>query len=155
FGDESMKVSHSLSGLSADLFIAEGKKAEAEAVAREALTIARKLGGEHSPGVIIPLRSLGTAFFEQGKFAEAEAVFREGLELERNSNFGSSHPQTAIRLSALATTLRLQGKFAEAEPLYRECLAIREKKVPDAWYTYYTRAMLGEAMVGQSRYAEA
>jgi len=58
-------------------------------------------------------------------------------------------------MSTLATTLRRQGKFAEAEPLYRECLTVREKQVPDAWFTFYTRAMLGHVLLGQKKYAEA
>src|SRR5439155_15976374 len=53
------------------------------------------------------------------------------------------------------STLRRQGKFAEAEPLYRECLAVREKKIPDAWFTFYTRTLLGQTLVGEKKYAEA
>ena len=34
-------------------------------------------------------------------------------------------------------------------------LAIREKKQPDDWTTFNTRSMLGEALNGRKRYADA
>jgi hypothetical protein len=55
----------------------------------------------------------------------------------------------------LATTLRHQQRFAEAEPLYRECLASRETNCPNAWYTHYTRAMLGATLLGKRKFDEA
>jgi tetratricopeptide (TPR) repeat protein/tRNA A-37 threonylcarbamoyl transferase component Bud32 len=50
--------------------------------------------------------------------------------------------------------LRLRA-FAEAEPILRECLTIREKNEPDQWQTFSTQSMLGEALLGQKKYAEA
>jgi tetratricopeptide (TPR) repeat protein len=61
----------------------------------------------------------------------------------------------AISFSSLGTALRRQGKLAEAEKMYRDCLAIREKKVPEAWYTYYTGTMLGGTLFDQGKYSEA
>jgi eukaryotic-like serine/threonine-protein kinase len=37
----------------------------------------------------------------------------------------------------------------------RECLAIREKTQPDVWSTFNTKSMLGEALLGQKKYADA
>jgi hypothetical protein len=52
--------------------------------------------------------------------------------------------------------LLLQAKaFAEAEPLLRECRSIREKTQPDEWTTFTTKSMLGGALLGQKKYAEA
>ena len=45
--------------------------------------------------------------------------------------------------------------FDQAEPLLRECLAIREKTQPDVWSTFNTKSMLGGALLGQKKYAEA
>jgi eukaryotic-like serine/threonine-protein kinase len=50
--------------------------------------------------------------------------------------------------------LRVEA-FADAEALLRECLAIREGQEPEAWTTFNTRSMLGEALMGQEKYAEA
>jgi eukaryotic-like serine/threonine-protein kinase len=43
----------------------------------------------------------------------------------------------------------------EAEPALRESLAIREKKEPDDWRTFNTRSLLGGALLGQKKYADA
>ena len=48
-----------------------------------------------------------------------------------------------------------QKKHANAEQVLRECLPIREKAEPDAWLTFNTRSMLGGALLGQQKYAEA
>jgi TolA-binding protein len=45
--------------------------------------------------------------------------------------------------------------YAEAEPPLRESLTIREKVQPDAWNTFNTQSMLGGAILGQKKYAEA
>jgi hypothetical protein len=37
----------------------------------------------------------------------------------------------------------------------RECLALREKRQPDDWRTFNTRSMLGGALLGQKKYADA
>jgi hypothetical protein len=45
--------------------------------------------------------------------------------------------------------------WIEAEPILRECLAIREKTDPENWRTFNTQSMLGGALLGQKKYAEA
>jgi eukaryotic-like serine/threonine-protein kinase len=52
-------------------------------------------------------------------------------------------------------SLLQQKKWTEAELLLRECLAIREKVQPDLWSTFNTQSMLGGALLGQKKYAEA
>ena len=42
-----------------------------------------------------------------------------------------------------------------AEKVLRDCLGIREKAQPDEWTTCNTRSALGEALLGQKKYAEA
>jgi eukaryotic-like serine/threonine-protein kinase len=37
----------------------------------------------------------------------------------------------------------------------RECLAVREKKAPDDWPSFHAKSMLGEAQLGQKKYADA
>ena len=43
----------------------------------------------------------------------------------------------------------------KAGPRLRDCLAIRKKQEPDAWTTFNTQSMLGAALLGQQKYAEA
>ena len=47
------------------------------------------------------------------------------------------------------------GQSAKAQSLLRECLAIAEKKQPDAWTTFDAKSMLGAALLGQKDYAGA
>jgi hypothetical protein len=47
------------------------------------------------------------------------------------------------------------GLPGDAEPVLRECLAIRLQKEPDAWTTFNTKSMLGAALLGQKKYADA
>jgi hypothetical protein len=39
-----------------------------------------------------------------------------------------------------------QNKYAEAEPVLRECLALRTRKEPEAWTTFNTQSLLGDAL---------
>ena len=48
-----------------------------------------------------------------------------------------------------------QSKFAEAEPVLRECLAIRAEKLPDDWSHFNALSLLGGALLGQGKPAEA
>jgi eukaryotic-like serine/threonine-protein kinase len=42
-----------------------------------------------------------------------------------------------------------------AEPLLRACLPVLEQQQPDAWTTFSTQSLLGAALLGQKKYAEA
>src|SRR5262249_28359205 len=48
-----------------------------------------------------------------------------------------------------------QAKWTEAEPVLRDCLALREQVEPNAWTMFQAQAMLGEALFGQKKYADA
>jgi hypothetical protein len=52
------------------------------------------------------------------------------------------------------TLLQLKA-FTDAEPLLRESLAIREKQQAELWTTFNTQSMLGGALLGQKKYADA
>jgi eukaryotic-like serine/threonine-protein kinase len=65
------------------------------------------------------------------------------------------HPDRATALILLGRVLLQIEKPAEAEPVLRECLAIREKMLPLDWRTYNACSLLGAALLGQHKYAEA
>jgi hypothetical protein len=48
-----------------------------------------------------------------------------------------------------------QKKYGEAEASLRESLAIREKKEPESWTTFNTKSLLGEALAGEAKLADA
>ena len=59
------------------------------------------------------------------------------------------------RLHHLALALLLEEKFVEAEPMARESLEIGEKMSPDEWKTFSSRSLLGGALLGEKKYADA
>jgi hypothetical protein len=89
-----------------------------------------------------------------GLFAKSEPLYREFLEAARQQ-FGRDHPRAAAAMGQLGRNLLWQMRPAEAEPVLRECLAIRQKREPDAWTAFNAMSMLGDALLGQKQYAEA
>src|SRR5258708_849453 len=55
----------------------------------------------------------------------------------------------------LGLNLLRQKKPADAEKPLRDCLRIREKAQPDAWATFNTKSLLGEALLQQKYHADA
>ena len=137
---------------------AQGKLTEAENKEREALTMSKEY--VRGPDWMLDTvkenikSTLASTLCEEGKLPEAEALFREVLASSVKNN-GNESLFTAVSMSGLATVLLREQKYADAEQFCRECLVIREKKVPDAWFTFYTRIVLGEALLGQKKYTEA
>jgi tetratricopeptide (TPR) repeat protein len=68
---------------------------------------------------------------------------------------GATSADYGSELANLGLNLLQQKKWTEADPVLRECLAIRDKVQPDDWRTFNTQSMLGGALVGQRKYADA
>jgi tetratricopeptide (TPR) repeat protein len=104
------------------------------------------------------LQWVGTALLDAyvlaGKKAEASTLIAERLK-EARTKLPPESPQLAGVLAFDGLLLLKLQAHAEAEKLLRECLAIREKKEPDAWTTFNTQSMLGGALLLQKKYAEA
>jgi formylglycine-generating enzyme required for sulfatase activity len=78
-------------------------------------------------------------------WADVAALIQEAKDPDNSK-------QTNLLLAMESLELR---RWTAAEPLLRTCLSIREKKRPDHWRTFDTRAMLGMALLGQKKYAAA
>ncbi len=94
------------------------------------------------------------AYIRAGKSAEGSALAKENLEAARKA-LPADTPQLAGILAQTGLALLQLKAWTDADPVLRECLAIREKKEPDAWTTFNTKSMLGEALLGQKNYADA
>ena len=93
--------------------------------------------------------------YEQAKqYDKAEAWERKLLTVVKDQA-GATSPAYAGELVALGKLLLNLQKWTEAETIVRECLTIREKTQPDVWTTFNTMSMLGGALLGQKKYAEA
>jgi eukaryotic-like serine/threonine-protein kinase len=86
--------------------------------------------------------------------ARAMALMQELLAGAR-ATLPKDAPELAGQLAQSGQTLLTLKAWDEAEPLIREALIIREAKAPDAWTTFNTRSMLGAALLGQNKLAEA
>jgi serine/threonine protein kinase/tetratricopeptide (TPR) repeat protein len=93
-------------------------------------------------------------YLQAGKTAEASALGSELLLAARHefpadslSHFGAV---------ADAGWALVQAKvYADAEVLLRETLARGDKHFPDSWRTHHTKLLLGIALLGQEKFAEA
>jgi tetratricopeptide (TPR) repeat protein len=94
------------------------------------------------------------AYTKAGETAKLADLLQEQLAEARKA-LPKDSPQLAGMLAHFGLSLLQQKNWTEAEPLLRECLAIREKAQPDVWSTFNTKSLLGGALLGQKRIAEA
>ena len=98
--------------------------------------------------------ALVEAYGQSRRFDKAAALAREQLA-EARAALPAGSPQLAGVMASSGLALLKAKLWGEAEPLLRECLAIREKADPGDWRTFNTRSLLGGALLGQKKYAEA
>ncbi len=136
------------------LYRDQGQYEKAEALFLEALAAARKtygLGGNDTQNILSHLTML---FSKKGTPERAEPFLRELVSFLREHPGDRSY-LLGNGLGDLAFNLLEQKKYTEAEPVARECLAIRSKNKPEWWTTFYTRTLVGAALSGQKKYADA
>lgn len=83
--------------------------------------------------------------------AEARAAL---LDIERKQ-VPPDHPVLGSILVRLGLAQLKCNRYVDAETTLREALTIREKKEPNVWTTAYVRSLLGEALLGQKKSADA
>ncbi|MCW5555413.1 MAG: serine/threonine protein kinase [Verrucomicrobiae bacterium] len=133
----------------------EGNLDGAEVWQNDALTRRKKLPPEdESPHIATSLNELGLIRRAQGRPAEAMQFLREAYD-RRNKALRSDDSTLAESAENLAMVLCDVGEFVEAEKLARQSLAIREQNYADDWRRYHAQALVGAALLGQKKYAEA
>ncbi len=120
----------------------------------ETLKLLKAKLGPHHPHTLMSMNNLASAYQIAGKLDLALPLFEETLKL-RKAKLGRDHPDTVGTMASIGLLLIEKRLFTEAEPQLRECLAIREKTKPDDWRTFNTRRLLGSALLGQKKYADA
>jgi tetratricopeptide (TPR) repeat protein len=126
-----------------------GRLTEAIPLLEEAYNASRKLLNLRW---IVP--QLLDAYMKAGKPAEAKKVIQEELTNARKT-LPNESPQLAVSLAQCGMVYLHLKAYDDAEPILREALTIREKKDPEAWITFYSQLMLGGALFGQKKYADA
>ena len=99
--------------------------------------------------------NLAAAYESLGRWAEAEGLLSRHAGPPPQDRPARQPPPGRRSRRRSAVTCSTQARWSEAEPLLRECLAIREKATPDDWRRYDAMSLLGGALLGQGRYAEA
>ncbi len=92
-----------------------------------------------------------------GRLEEADACLRKTLERHRKlSDRRGREAGIAIVQRILGQNLLLQRRYPEAEEVARDALAYLEKEGQDEnWALYYTKSLVGGALLGQAKYDEA
>ncbi len=112
-----------------------------------------KLGLNH-PDTLITMHNLAAAHLAAKQPDKALLLF-DALVAAHRKRLGPADLHLADRLVHMGLDLLKFGQHAEAERLLRQGLAIRAQKISDTWWTFHTHALLGGALLGQKKYADA
>jgi tetratricopeptide (TPR) repeat protein len=112
-----------------------------------------KFGPDH-PETLDILANLGKTYCVANQGEKAATTFVAFVD-GRRKRAPKDSPQFAGLLAQVSLDLVRCGQHAAAESLLRECLAIREKKEPNAWTTFNTQSMLGGSLLSQKKYKDA
>jgi tetratricopeptide (TPR) repeat protein/tRNA A-37 threonylcarbamoyl transferase component Bud32 len=126
-----------------------GRSPDAIRCLEEVVTTARKRGPPSDDLEWVSVE-LANTYSQSGQPAKAEPLYRQAMNRRQPSD-----PSRAGFMSQLSLMLLRQGKFREAEPILRKLVGIHGKSRSDHWSAFNARSMLGEALSGQKKYAEA
>jgi serine/threonine protein kinase len=152
-GADDLDTLKTMIGLAA-AYQAAGKADKAPPLLEEARRgFQAKLGAEH-PYTLLSLGNLAIAYCDAKHGDKAVPLFAEYFERRRKRS-KPNDPVLAASLAVAGDKLLSCDRSTEAEAYLRECLSIRESAQPDAWTTFNADALLGGALLGQKKYAEA
>jgi len=142
----------SMNNLAAGYWVA-GQLAKALPLLEEAAQGLEKRRFQHQHAHLIIPNTIGA--YERAKQFELARSWRQKWLAHVKATAGADSPAYAGELAQRGLSLLTHQQWTDAEKLLRECLAIREKKEPEAWTTFNTQSLLGGALLGQKKYAEA
>lgn len=136
------------------MYARHGRHEDAEKMYLQTLQIQeRVLGPEHAETLATKAALAGT-YQQAGRLEEAEKLYQQVLELQRKRD--PADPVVVASAAADLGDFWLQsGRFGEAESILRDCLVLCPKDHPDAWFPFSAQSLLGAALLGQKKFAEA
>ena len=139
----------------ADLRVAQGQYAEAEADFRAYVAAATERYGERHPTVLRGTYRVWGALHQQGRAASADSLFPTLLALDRALP-EADDPDRAFVLGELAYALLAMRRYADAEPYAHRALAMKQRLHGDAHPDVAdAHKLLASALTQQGRPAEA
>jgi tetratricopeptide (TPR) repeat protein len=130
-----------------------GRIEESMALHEKLLELSKATIGPEHPNTLWCMRTFAQTCQRAGKLGRADRLLHETLELERRQQVSPRQRNTmANTLGWLAVNLLLQHRPGEAEPLAREAVAMNQT---EQGRHFYWMSVLGAALVGQQKYAEA
>jgi serine/threonine protein kinase/TolA-binding protein len=110
--------------------------------------------GPEVPVTVAAMCNLARLRMALGEYATAEALLLEALPFADKRQAVRPLESAEVRLW-LGDCLVREGEFDRAESVLRTCIATREQTDADGWRTFWSRSLLGGALLGQKKYAEA
>ncbi len=139
----------------ANVFLHQGRHAEAEAEHRRVLATRIAAHGEHHYDVATSRLNLGNVLTSEGKLDEAEVEIGLALAILRE-RLGDEHPEVAVAHSSFGGVVMSAGRFTEAEASFREALRIRLAAFgPENVQVAEARGNLGNVLQSLGRLDEA
>lgn len=138
----------------AQLYRDRGRLEEAAQLLDDAAAHARKRLGLNHPQTQRTIVTQAEVFAKQNRLDLAELRLRELADYYRDKP-GTDRLTYAHHLERLAENLLEQKKFAQAETAARTSSAIADKLQPDKWSTFRVQSLLGAALLGEKKFAEA
>jgi non-specific serine/threonine protein kinase/serine/threonine-protein kinase len=151
-GDDNIST-HGTRYFLAKLYREQRKYDRAVPLFERALTAYRKQYGA-TQGTFFVVEELARTHLEAGQPEKALPLVAEAVNGMRQK-LGANSREFAAELVIICEPLLKNGQYPEAEKHLRECLAISAESEPDVWSTFNARSMLGAALLGQKKYAEA
>jgi tetratricopeptide (TPR) repeat protein len=136
------------------LYRAQGEYSKAEPLMVRGVDLQSRALGEEHPDRLAGISRLAALYSDEGKYPQAEALFTKALKVQLRV-LGAVHPDTLNSLDGLGRVQLREFKYAEAEATLREALSGYEKAMPESWAKFNCQSMLGGALEGQAKYADA
>jgi tetratricopeptide (TPR) repeat protein len=131
-----------------------GNLPKAEQLYKDTLERQTRVLGPTHPETLTTLSDLAYFYETHNRYAEAIPLEIHGKELSLKAN-GPEHRTTVAFGSTLGKDYLALHQYQKAEAEIRPALAVLVKTTPDNWKRYNLESMLGGALTGQKKYAEA
>ena len=109
-----------------EIYLRQGKLAEAEPVFRQSLSAWAKATTKETSYTVGPLRNLAQIHFQRQEYGPARDLLNRAQVLVEEIH-GADHPSLAGIFNQQAAIYRVEGNGAKAESLYRHALEIQER----------------------------